>query len=195
MDSAPSARHRACSALTHNHSLNRTRLGACLRRPVGSNVRQQPMTTTDALYAEVKSDMAAITEPLFEFSEQCLRKNGNFLPHAAMLTSSGEVRLVSADPGNERTNSTEVLPLLHDGLRAQAETVPLKALGIAENVTVSLEGQRSTKAIKVLFEHQRGLTVALYLPFEKKFLKGYVFGNSFLVVANPEVKAWSRNAA
>jgi len=153
------------------------------------------MTTSESLYAEVKPHLAALATPLFEFSETCLRKRGNFLPHAAVLTESGEVKLVGAAPdtGEDRTNSTEVLPVLHEGLRLQARQSPLTAIAVAENVTVTLEGQPPKKAIKVLFEHKRGFTVALYLPFEKKFLKGYTFGNTFSVSANPEVDAW-RNA-
>lgn len=84
-----------------------------------------------------------------------------------------------------------MLPLLHDGLRFEAKQFPLRAIGIAENVTINLEGQRTTKAIKVLFEHKRGLTVALYLPFEKRLLKGYAFGNTFSLAADPEVNAWA----
>jgi len=154
------------------------------------------MTSTEYLYAELKPQIEVLTKTLFEVSETCLRKLGNFLPHAAILTESGEVKLVGAAPDtdDDRTSSVEVLPLLHDGLRLQAKQLPLTAIAIAENVTITVEGKRPTKAIKVLFEHKRGLTVALYLPFEKKFFKGYVFGSTFSLRANPEVDAW-RNAA
>jgi hypothetical protein len=155
------------------------------------------MTTTDTLYAELKPDIGIIADQLFDLSETFLRKRGNFLPHAAVLTEEGEIRLVAAAPdtSNDLTNSTEVLPMLHDGLRQQAKELHLKAIGVAENVTVTLEGQRPTKAIKVLFEHKRGLTVALYLPFEKKFLRGYVMGSPFSLQAAPEVNAWAQNAS
>ncbi|QID16221.1 hypothetical protein G3580_00425 [Nitrogeniibacter mangrovi] len=151
------------------------------------------MTSTDALYSELKPDIAMVANQLFDLSETLLRKQGNFLPHAAVLTEDGDLRLVGAAPDtkSDRTNSTEVLPLLHDGLRFEAKQFPLKAIGIAENVTITLEEQRPTKAIKVLFEHKRGLTVALYLPFEKRLLKGYVFGSTFSLAANPEVNVWA----
>jgi hypothetical protein len=151
------------------------------------------MTDADTLYSELKPDIGMIANQLFDLSETLLRKRGNFLPHAAVLTENGELRLVGAAPDtkSDLTNSTEVLPVLHDGLRFEAQQFPLKAIGIAENVTITLEGQRPTKAIKVLFEHKRGLTVALYFPFEKKLLKGYVFGNTFSLAANPEVNAWT----
>ena len=155
------------------------------------------MATTDLLYAELKPDIGAIANPLFDLSETLLRKRGNFLPHAAVLTEEGEIKHVGAAPdtSDDLTNSTEVLPLLHDGLRQQAREQSIKAIGVAENVTVTLEGQRPTKAIKVLFEHKRGLTVALYLPFEKKLLRGYVVGSPFSLPAKAEVNAWAHDAA
>ena len=76
------------------------------------------------------------------------------------------------------------------GLRVQVAESDLRAIGVAENVSVTQEGQVATKAIKVLFEHRRGLTVALYLPFNKKLFRGYSFGTIFSVAAQPEVNAW-----
>ncbi len=119
------------------------------------------MATADSLYAELKPDIELLAQPLFELSEKFLREQGDFLPHAAVLTEGGEVKLVAAAPPNAITNSAEVLPLLHDGLRAQAKEVSLRAIGVSENVTVTLQGQKPTKAIKVLLEHKRGLTDAL----------------------------------
>lgn len=148
------------------------------------------MQTPEELYAEVKPDIGAVAQPLFEFSEQCLRKSGNFLPHGAVLTVEGKVELVGAHTGEEKTTSVEVLPLLHGGLRGRAQRGDVKALGVAENVTVTQQNQRSTNAIKVLFEHRRGLVVALYLPFEKRLFKGYQFGQTFSVLVNGEVNAW-----
>ncbi len=149
------------------------------------------MTTTNELYDELKLDIEAIANPLFDFSEQCLKKRGNFLPHGAVLDANGKVGLVAAagsDPSGQ-SNSAEILPILHEGLRAQAKEMELVAIGVAENVTVTLQGQPSTQAIKVLFEHKRGLVIALYLPFKKKF-SGYSFGQAFTVAAAGEVNAW-----
>lgn len=155
------------------------------------------MATSETLYAELKPDIGIIANQLFELSETFLRKNGNFLPHGAVLTDEGEVRLVAAAPRStdELTNSTEVLPLLHEGLRYQAKARDLRAIGVAENVTVTQEGQRPTEAIKVLLEHRRGLTVALYLPFRKKLFRGCVMGSPFSILASPEVHPWAENAA
>jgi hypothetical protein len=149
------------------------------------------MQDTKSLYAELKPAMEAIAIPLFDFSKQCLRDRGNFLPHAAVLTGAGKLALVAAQPERDLTNATEVLPLLQGSLRALVKEKGHSAVAIAENVNITIPGQSATDAIKVLFEHQRGLTVALYVPFSKNFLRGYVFGDMISMLAPPEVNAWS----
>lgn len=154
------------------------------------------MNTANELYAEVRPEIEAVANPLFDFSEQCLKKRGNFLPHGAVLDANGKVGLVAASPDpNGRSSSTEVLPLLHEGLRTQARERELVAIGVAENVTVTPLGQPPTQAIKVLFEHKRGLVVSLYLPFKKKLWGGYSFGQAFTVAAEGEINAWPESAA
>ena len=44
------------------------------------------MPAPENLYSELRPSMAALATPLFELSEKLLRANGNFLPHAAVLT-------------------------------------------------------------------------------------------------------------
>jgi len=151
------------------------------------------MLSFDALYSSLKPDVEALTSPLFDASEVFVRNRGAFLPHGAVLTSSGEVRLVTAAPADFETRAVsppEVLPLLHQALRAAATTNDAMAVAVSEDVTITPEGQKPTRAIKVLFEHRRCLTVALYLPFHRKFLQGYVFGTMLALPASPEVCAW-----
>jgi len=149
------------------------------------------MTDLNELYAELRVEIEAVVNPLFEFSEQCLRRRGNFLPHGAVLDARGRVGLVAAGPENNAINSTDVLPLLHQSLRAQSKESETVAVGVAENVTITQYGQSVTAAIKVLFEHKRGLVVALYLPFKKRLMRGYSFGQVYTVLADGEVNAWS----
>ncbi len=149
--------------------------------------------TTDNLYAELKDDVSAVANPLFDLSERLLRENGNFLPHGFVLNDEGKDAMVGAveDNGSGMSTSTVTLPLLHQALCKQAETGRARAVGVAENVTVTADGGSATKAIKVLFEHREGLCVALYLPFKKKLFGGYQMGTAFTVPAEPEVKPWS----
>ncbi len=156
------------------------------------------MTTNDPddLYRQMKPDIEALAQPLFHFSEKCLRTMGNFLPHGAVLTAAQQVELVGAMPESKSGYSTsvEVLPVLHDALRKQALQKSVLAVGVAENVTITPAGQPTTQAVKVLVEHQCGLTVALYLPFRKKFFRMFSFGEIFSVPATPELKIWHGNA-
>jgi hypothetical protein len=148
--------------------------------------------TTEQLYAELKDDVAAVANPLFELSEKLLRTHGNFLPHGFVLNDEGKDTMVGAveDNGSGKSTSTVTLPLLHQGIRKQVEGCKARAVGVAENVTVTPQGGSATKAIKVLVEHREGLCVALYLPFKKKLFGGYQVGAAFTVPAEPEVKAW-----
>jgi hypothetical protein len=54
------------------------------------------MTTTDALYRELKPDVERLANPLFDASRRFVKKRGAFLPHGAVLTTEGEVRLTMA---------------------------------------------------------------------------------------------------
>jgi hypothetical protein len=148
--------------------------------------------TTEQLYAELKGDVAAVANPLFDLSQRLLRETGNFLPHGIVLNDQGKDAMVGAieDNGTGMSTSTATLPLLHEGLRGQVLKGNARALGVAENVTITPQGGSSTQAIKVLFEHREGLCVALYLPFKKKLFGGYAIGTPFTVPAQPEVKAW-----
>jgi hypothetical protein len=148
--------------------------------------------TQEQLYAELKDDVAAVANSLFDLSENLLRENGNFLPHGFVLNDEGKDTMVGAveDTGSGMSTSTATLPLLHQGIRKQVEAGKARAIGVAENVTVTPQGGSVTKAIKVLFEHREGLCVALYLPFKRKLLGGYQMGTAFTVPAEPEVKPW-----
>ncbi|MHC4983285.1 MAG: hypothetical protein ACYTF6_08985 [Planctomycetota bacterium] len=151
------------------------------------------MGDPDQLYAELKPEIQSLAEPLFGASEALVRKRGSFLPHGAVLTEQGETRLIMA--GTEgfegrSVSSIEVLPALHEALRATAREGGVRAVAVCEDVTITPEGQKKTRAIKVLVEHQRGLCVGLYLPYRRKILGAYVFGDVFARSATPEVLAW-----
>jgi hypothetical protein len=122
------------------------------------------VTNVNALYAELKPSMEAVSAPLFDLSKRFLKQQADYLPHAAVMTAAGNFELVGAKGERDLTTAAEILPLLHGGLRAMAKQKSLDAIGIAESVSIGPAGQARTQAIKVLFEHVWGLTVALYVP-------------------------------
>jgi hypothetical protein len=151
----------------------------------------------DDLFAELKPQINALAEPLFGASEMFVRNLGGFLPHGAVLEASGEVRLMMAAPDDldAPTSPAEILPRLHDSLRADARAHDVAAIAVCEDVTITPAGQKSTKAVKVLVEHRRGLTVALYLPWKRKLFGGPVFDQVIALAATPEVRPWGDGAA
>lgn len=122
--------------------------------------------------------------------EQQVRKRGAYLPFGATLNAAGEIGLDAATSGAEFESTLEVLPLLHEGLRAQAEQEDVVAVAVCEWVTITTDGTQ-TNAMKVLIEHRRGLTVAFYVPCDKKLFKGWQFKPMFAIEAEPEVNAWN----
>lgn len=150
------------------------------------------MNTPQEIYATVKPELAALAGPLFERSEKLLRERGDFLPHAAVLTTEGKVALVGAmcSSSNGNANAAQILPMLYNGLRAMAHERDLLAIGVAENVAVGLDDGSATQAIKVLVEHSQGLTIAFFLPYSEEGAGEYAFGASFSSFESPEIGAW-----
>jgi hypothetical protein len=147
------------------------------------------------LYGEVKPEVRALAQPLFELSEKALRERGTFLPHAAALTAEGKVRLIGAmcNTSDGVANSTHILPLLRQGLRTMVHERSVTAVGFAEDVTVTPQGQAPTHAIKVHLEHSRGLTIELYLPFAHDTSGEITFGSTLSMFATPEINAWDKD--
>jgi hypothetical protein len=149
----------------------------------------------DNLYGELKEQLQALSSPLFEFAEQQVRRRNAFLPFGAALTRNGEVALHAASAGEEVTSPSEVLPILHEGLRSSVAEQDLSAVAVCEWVRITPEGRAATDAVKVLVEHERGLTVAFYVPCRRRLLFGWRFGAMFVKPAEPEVKpSWNARA-
>lgn len=149
------------------------------------------MSSLADLYAELKADVAAIADPLFEHSRKQLRARDDFLPHAGVLNADGKVVLMGAMTGSRdgHASAGQILPMLLNGVRQVARERVLVAIGIAENVSMT-RGQQPMQAIKVLLEHERGLTVALFLPFHKADGGEYHFGEPFVTPAAPALNLW-----
>jgi hypothetical protein len=100
----------------------------------------------------------------------------------------------AASTGEEYSSAIEILPVLHEGLRARGKEDQLLAIAVCDWVNIDRDAKR-TDAMKVLVEHKRGLTVAFYVPYQKKFMKGWQFKPMFALSAEAEVKAWETDHA
>lgn len=149
------------------------------------------MSSLADLYAELKADVVAIADPLFDHSRKRLQAKDDFLPHAALLSAEGKVVLMGAMTGSRdgQASAEHILPMLLNGVRQVSREKVLTAIGIAENVSLT-RGDTSMQAIKVLLEHERGLTVAMFLPFHKADTGEYHFGEAFVTPAPPALNLW-----
>src|SRR5436309_2827838 len=110
------------------------------------------MIDVDSLYKELQPDLDRISGPLFEFAEQQVTKRGAFLPFGASLKRNGEIGLEAASNGQDLASSVEILPILHDGLRATVAQGDVSAIAVCEWVKIRPEGGKRTDAMKVLVE-------------------------------------------
>ena len=97
----------------------------------------------------------------------------------------GTVTAVAADPGSEHPAPESVIELLEAGYRKQAASGTLRCAAIYESVTITRKTEGSTQAIKMSVEHSLGDSVAFYLPYSKRLLRGYQFGAMFATPRPP----------
>jgi hypothetical protein len=152
------------------------------------------MSTQAEIYAAVKGELGALARPLFEKSQLLLRERGDFLPHAAVLSPDGRVSLLGAMciTKDGFANPWHILPMVHDGLRSMAYERELAAIGVAERVD-AIPGAGAIRAVKVLLEHQRGLAIAFFMPFEKSETGEFNFGRMVTLFTESEVNAWNQS--
>jgi hypothetical protein len=152
------------------------------------------MSLPEQLFARLKPSIDALATSLFDASRQRLITQGRCLPHAATQDALSHIAMLGTDPEqfpNGRDRTTQIMLYLHCMLRARVRQRAVAALAIAETVTITPQGRPRTSAIKVLYEHQSGLAVALYMPFKKRLLGGYVFGEVMTFSAEGEVNPWA----
>jgi hypothetical protein len=144
-------------------------------------------------YQELE-EFGTVADMVVKISEEHIRNQGSFLPFGAVLTDDGEVQIVGDGKVSDVVAgaAAQALPKIHDALRQKSRDLSLKVIAVVEDVTISIDGGENTKAIKVHLEHKSGSNSAAYLPFKKKFLRGYSFGEMMIVEAAPEVKVWQQ---
>ena len=148
------------------------------------------MGNTNALYQEVKADLAAVSGPLFDLARKHIADLGGFLPFGATLSKDGKLSLYAGATDKEKASSVEILPLVHAGLRHAATQDAARALGVCEWVKITLKDGTQSDAIKVLVEHSKGCAFRFYVPFSKRLFRGWRFGDMMVLGAEPEICAW-----
>jgi hypothetical protein len=107
--------------------------------------------------------MDALLNAALPFARQQLATHGEFFPYGLAMTHDGQITMAAGYTGTEQPPSTEVLQILYEGLRAQAQ----QNRGAAVVSDVRLRGQ-GTDAIQVEVEHREGVALKVFLPYRVK---------------------------
>ena len=124
--------------------------------------------------------MDSLLSTLLPFAQQQLEKHGEFFPFAASVDSSGVIAMVAVDLGEERPPSTHVIESLYEVLSRSAANGEIRAAGICADVWITPPGMSSqTDAIRSSIEHAQSDPVEVLMPYAKKRMRGFQFGDVF----------------
>lgn len=124
-----------------------------------------------------RSELDGMVDPLLDLAQDLLRKHGEFFPFGATLSTAGEMALNAGATGDEHPPSQEVIDVLAQGMRAEAEAGTIRAAAICYDIRFTPAGSDQTDAIAISFEHRAGDRVLVVQPYSKGRLTGWRFGD------------------
>src|SRR5689334_11672118 len=104
---------------------------------------------------EAKADFNALLEALMPFSEEMLKKHGEFFPFGAAISTAGEVSGQATYDGNETPSTEEVIAGLVQAFQADARAGGIRATGICYDARIVQDGKK-VDAIIINLEHMSG---------------------------------------
>jgi hypothetical protein len=127
-----------------------------------------------------RDEMDSLLDTLLPFAQQQLEKHGEFFPFAASIDSSGAPAMVAVHLGDEHPASTQLIDALYEALARSAASGEIRAAGICADVRVTPPGSGDqTDAIRTSIEHAEGDPVEVFMPYAKKRMRGFEFGDLF----------------
>src|SRR5262245_16023188 len=100
-------------------------------------------------------DYDDLLNALIPFAQDMLKKHGEFFPFGAAVNSEGEIELAQADDGTEQPESTELIDMLQQGFREEAERGAIRASAICMDVRIVPPGEtEKSDAISLHLEHR-----------------------------------------
>jgi len=109
---------------------------------------------------EGKDEAQRLMDSVLPFAEQMLNEYGEFIPYGGAMKSNGEIVSVAGTDGEEQPKSTDIIKLLQDRFRNEAENGNYKATAIVYDARV-----KSSDAIVIALDHKSGYSVVVFLPY------------------------------
>ena len=100
------------------------------------------------------------------------------------MTTDGELEAVAADVGEEQPPSEELIRLLVEGFRQRVAEGAIRAVGVCADVRIA-EFDGFTDAAEVRLEHVDHEPVRVLMPYRRKRLRGYGYGELVRAEAEP----------
>lgn len=119
-------------------------------------------------FANHEADIKNIVDPLIDYSFDMIEDDNEFMPHGAVISTSGDVQLVNIaqSDGSNVGTPPQILRALHEGLRNQVSENDLRGVATAEQVQVEIDGADTATAVKVVFESRDDFCMTVYVPYK-----------------------------
>lgn len=126
-------------------------------------------------------ELDALLNTLLLVVRRLLREQGEFLPFGAIMSSTGEVRVVGGKiEGDDHPGAQPLIDLLTDTFKKQAAKGQLRAVGMCYDVLTVPPGEdRKRDAVCCGLEHCLGETVDVCIPYVKGTNGDVQYGETF----------------
>jgi hypothetical protein len=132
-------------------------------------------------------DLDRLLDFCIPFAQDQLKKRGEFYPFAARVNAEGTLNPLAIYEGDEKPVPTEMITSLVALLQSLVPKGELLASAICHDGRVTVPGKEKQDAITVSLEHSNGEAVTIYLPYSKKFLRGYQYEAIIGSAAEPRI--------
>jgi hypothetical protein len=127
-----------------------------------------------------REELDNLLSTVIPFAQKMLSKHGTFFPFGSALAANGEIKLVGSNEDKPNLGAEDVIHMLLEGFRASARAGDYKAIASCVDVRIdSPDGSGKTDAIRVTLEEDRGEAVNVFMPYQKRMLRGIKYGNVF----------------
>ena len=128
-----------------------------------------------------------MTEGL-DFATKMLREHGEFYPFGLIKTAAGEIKHIGAKGESENPPSVELIALLRESYRQQAQAGNYAATAIFYDVRIAPPGEKiKSDAVQAELEHHGGYCANVFFPYSRNKIGVVVFGEIFATKREPTV--------
>jgi len=117
--------------------------------------------------SSAKEDCEALINAVTPFAEHMLELYGEFLPFGGAMKPDNEIVSIGATTGNEQSKPVDLIQLLKQGFRRDAESGKFKATALVYDSLFTPDSTGvKTDAIAISLNHREHYSVLVFIPYE-----------------------------